>query len=149
MTAKRKHVKVTLKKPRALQEPENRKSAKSIAVKFNVSGSVLSRWKKNKEKTYDKFWTSSLCWQKVKIGVYEKINQACWNGSHQWVETTFLSMGHFIMIPSLYKIWFCLIRKPLIIHQKTFRLPRSYLILTWGLLDLQLRDETEFHVVVC
>lgn len=55
MTAKRKHVKVTLKKPRALQEPENRKSAKSIAVKFNVPRSVLSRWKKNKEKTYDKF----------------------------------------------------------------------------------------------
>ena len=77
MATKRKHVEVTLKiKYEALQELEKGKSAKEVAAKFNVPGSTLSTWKKNKEKIYDTFKTSSLSRQRVKVGAYENVNQA-------------------------------------------------------------------------
>ena len=77
MATKRKHVEVTLKiKYEALQELEKGKSAKNVAAKFNVPGSTLCTKKKNKEKIYDTFKTSSPSRQRVKVGVYEKVNQA-------------------------------------------------------------------------
>ena len=76
-TTKRKHTEVTLQiKYQALQELEKGRTCKDVAAKFNVPGSTLSTWKKNKEKIFEAFQGSSLKRRRVKVGAYEKVNQA-------------------------------------------------------------------------
>ena len=51
MTVKRKHKEVTLKtKYKALKELNKNRPNKENAIQFNVPGSTLATWKKNKEK---------------------------------------------------------------------------------------------------
>ena len=53
-TTKRMHTEVTLQiKYQTLQELEKGRTCKDIAAKFNVPGSTLSTWKKNKEKIFE------------------------------------------------------------------------------------------------
>ena len=76
-TTKRKHTEVTLQiQYQALQELEKGRTCKDVAAKFNVPGSTLSTWKKNKEKIFEVFQGSLLKRQRVKVGAYEKVNRA-------------------------------------------------------------------------
>ena len=77
IATKRKHNEVTLTtKYEALKEFEKNRPNKEVAIQFNVPGSTLATWKKNKEKIYQAFQNSLLKRQRVKIGTYEKINDA-------------------------------------------------------------------------
>ena len=59
MATKRKHHKVTLKvKYEALKELEKGRPNKDIAKQFNIPGSTLTTWKKNKEKIFEAFQNS-------------------------------------------------------------------------------------------
>ena len=49
---------------------------KEVAIQFNLPGSKIATWKKNNEKTCQAFQNSSLKWQRVEVGTYEKINDA-------------------------------------------------------------------------
>ena len=72
IATKRKHHEVTLKvKYKALKELEKGRPNKDVANQFNIPGSTLATWKKNKEKIFEVFQNSSLKRQKVKTGTYE------------------------------------------------------------------------------
>ena len=47
-----------------------------FANHYAIPGSTLATWKKNKEKIFDDFENSSLKRQRVKTGIYEKLNEA-------------------------------------------------------------------------
>ena len=77
MATKRKHKEVTLKiKYDALKELDKGKSNKDVANQFQIPGSTLATWKKNKQKIFDSFENSSLKRQRIKTGTYEKLNEA-------------------------------------------------------------------------
>ena len=54
------------------KELEKGRPNKDVANQFSIPGSTLATWKKNKEKIFEAFQNSSLKWQKVKTGTYEK-----------------------------------------------------------------------------
>ena len=61
MATKRKHHEVTLKvKYEALKELEKGRPNKGVANQFSIPGSTLATWKKNKEKIFEAFQSSSL-----------------------------------------------------------------------------------------
>ena len=77
MASKRKHIEVSLqKKYEALQELEKGKPCKEVSKRFEVPPSTLSTWRKNKDKIYEAFQSSSLKRQRIKVGTFEKVNQA-------------------------------------------------------------------------
>ena len=51
----------------ALKEPDQNRPNKEVTIQFNVATSALATWKKNKEKIYQAFQSSSLKWQRVKV----------------------------------------------------------------------------------
>ena len=77
MATKKTHHEVTLKvKYKALKELEKGRPNKDVANQFNIPGSTLATWKKNKEKIFEVFQNSSLKRQRVKTGTYENVNEA-------------------------------------------------------------------------
>ena len=76
MATKRKHQEVTLKVKYALEELEKGRQNKDVANHYATPGSTLATWKKNKEKIFDAFENSSLKGQRLKTGIYEKLNEA-------------------------------------------------------------------------
>ena len=71
---KKKHNKVTLKTIfEALKELDKNRSNQKVTTQFNVPGSTLATWKKNKEKIYQAFQNSSLTRQRAKVGTYETV----------------------------------------------------------------------------
>ena len=57
----------------ALKELDKNRSNQKVTTQFNVPGSKLATWKKNKEKIYQAFQNSSLTRQRVKVGTYETV----------------------------------------------------------------------------
>ena len=47
-----------------------------FANHYAIPGSTLATWKKNKEKIFDAFENSLLKGQRLKTGIYEKLNEA-------------------------------------------------------------------------
>ena len=76
MATKRKHQEVTLKVKYALEELEKGRQNKDVANHYATPGSTLATWKKNKEKIFDAFENSLLKGQRLKTGIYEKLNEA-------------------------------------------------------------------------
>ena len=76
MAIKRKHQEVTLKVKYALEELEKGRQNKDVANHYATPGSTLATWKKNKEKIFDAFENSLLKGQRLKTGIYEKLNEA-------------------------------------------------------------------------
>ena len=76
MATKRKHQEVTLKVKYALEELEKGRQNKDVANHYATPGSTPATWKKNKEKIFDAFENSSLKRQRLKTGIYEKLNEA-------------------------------------------------------------------------
>ena len=72
---KGKHNEVTLKtKYKALKELDKNRPNKEVAIQFNVHGNTLvTSWKKNKEKIYQAFQNSSLKRHRVNLGTYETV----------------------------------------------------------------------------
>ena len=60
----------------ALKELEKGRQNKAVANHYGIPGSTLATWKKNKEKIFDAFENSLLKRQRVKTGIYEKLNEA-------------------------------------------------------------------------
>ena len=96
MATKRKHHEVTLKvKYEALKELEKGRPNKGVANQFSIPGSTLATWKNNKEKIFEAFQNSSLKRQRVKTGIYKKLNKAFLKWFTTCAVTTFQSMVLF------------------------------------------------------
>ena len=73
MVTKRKHNEATLKtKYEALKKLDKNRPKKEVATQFNVPGSTLATWRKNKEKIYQAFQNLSLKRQRVNAAIVNK-----------------------------------------------------------------------------